>query len=299
VLDDITRVMNSLSGGDLTDRMKGEYRGKFIQLAESINNFIDRQRNMVLEIRSAATQVKEGAHEIASGNSNLSQRTEEQAASLEETSASMEEMTATVQQNAGNASLAQQRAQSARDIAAQGGKIVGSAIAAMQAISESSTRINDIIGVIDEIAFQTNLLALNAAVEAARAGDQGRGFAVVADEVRNLAGRSAKAAKEIKLLIKDSTGKVKEGSLLVNQSGHTLEEIVVSVKAVNDIIAEIALASQEQSTGLDEVERAISSIDEMTQQNAALVEQAAAASESLQQQADNLEAMIDFFKLGE
>ncbi|MES2605304.1 MAG: methyl-accepting chemotaxis protein, partial [Pseudomonadota bacterium] len=232
VMQDTTRVMGSLSAGKLHDKMNGQYAGEFVQLAGAVNGYIDRLYAMVGEIKDSAEAVKQGAHEISSGNSHLSQRTEEQAATLEETSAAMEEMMTTVQQNAANADQATVLAQGAKAAAEKGGDIVRKAVVAMQAINVASSKINDIIGVIDEIAFQTNLLALNAAVEAARAGDQGRGFAVVADEVRNLAGRSATAAKEIKGLIKDSYEKVKEGTTLVNNSGQTLEEIVASVKKV-------------------------------------------------------------------
>ncbi len=298
VMEDTMRVMGSLSSGKLHDKMSDRYSGEFEKLANAINAYIDRLSHMVSEITDAAHAVKQGSAEIAVGNTNLSQRTEEQAATLEQTSASMEEMMSTVQQNAVNADQAANLAKSAKITAEKGGDIVRKAVVAMQDINVASNKINDIIGVIDEIAFQTNLLALNAAVEAARAGDQGRGFAVVADEVRNLAGRSATAAKEIKGLIKDSHEKVKEGTTLVNNSGNTLEEIVASVKKVNDIISEIATASAEQSTGLNEVNRSVTEMDKMTQQNAALVEEAAAASEALGTQAESLQHMISFFDLG-
>jgi len=298
VLKDAAASISELAEGRLTRKIETEYSGSYDSLKRDINQTIDKLVEVVSEISESGLSVKEGASEISSGNTNLSQRTEEQAASLEETSAAMEEITTTVQQNAANAVQANTLARGARETAENGGAVVGTAISAMQAISESSNKINDIIGVIDEIAFQTNLLALNAAVEAARAGDQGRGFAVVADEVRSLAGRSATAAKEIKELIKDSSERVKEGSDLVNKSGETLDEIVTAVKKVNDIVAEISTASDEQATGLDEINKAMGEMDEMTQQNAALVEQAAAASESLSSQAENLEALISFFDTG-
>lgn len=298
VLNDAATSIGEMAEGRLTRKIETEYEGTYDKLKGDINLTIDKLVSVVSEISESGLSVKEGASEISSGNQNLSQRTEEQAASLEETSAAMEEITTTVQQNAANSVQANTLARGARETAENGGTVVGTAISAMEAISESSNKINDIIGVIDEIAFQTNLLALNAAVEAARAGDQGRGFAVVADEVRSLAGRSATAAKEIKDLIKDSGEKVQEGSNLVNKSGETLEEIVTAVKKVNDIVAEISTASDEQATGLDEINKAMGEMDEMTQQNAALVEQAAAASESLGGQAENLDALISFFDTG-
>ncbi|HEY0961880.1 MAG TPA: methyl-accepting chemotaxis protein [Pseudomonadales bacterium] len=298
VITEVKDVVGALATGDLTRKIARDYQGSYGALKVDINNTVEKLVQMVNEIRDTAEKVKRGAAEITSGNANLSQRTEEQAASLEETSAAMEEITTTVQQNAANAVQANTLARGARETAENGGNVVGRAISAMQAISDSSKKINDIIGVIDEIAFQTNLLALNAAVEAARAGDQGRGFAVVADEVRNLAGRSATAAKEIKELIKDSGTKVQEGASLVNKSGETLEEIVTAVKKVNDIVAEISTASDEQATGLNEINRAVGEMDEMTQQNAALVEEAASASEALGQQADALENLLDFFNTG-
>ena len=298
VLNDTSASISELSEGRLTRMVATEYSGSYDKLKHDINQTIAKLVEVVSEISETGMVVKEYAREISSGNANLSQRTEEQAASLEETSAAMEQITTTVQQNAANASQANTLARGARETAENGGAVVGKAISAMEAISKSSNKINDIIGVIDEIAFQTNLLALNAAVEAARAGDQGRGFAVVADEVRSLAGRSATAAKEIKELIRDSSERVQEGSDLVNKSGETLEEIVIAVKKVNDIVAEISTASDEQTTGLDEISKALGEMDEMTQQNSALVEEAAAASEALGNQAENLDKLISFFDTG-
>jgi methyl-accepting chemotaxis protein len=237
------------------------------------------------------------AQEIAEGNSDLSQRTEEQASSLEETASSMEELTSTVKQNAENAKQANHLSMSASDIAVKGGKVVGDVVNTMASISASSKKIVDIISVIEGIAFQTNILALNAAVEAARAGEQGRGFAVVASEVRNLAQRSAAAAKEIKTLIGDSVDKVDTGSRQVDQAGATMNEIVIAVKRVTDIMAEIAAASSEQSAGIEQVNQAIVQMDTVTQQNAALVQEAAAATESMQEQAATLDVVVSTFKL--
>lgn len=296
VMADSSRVMHCLSDGMLSERMNSQVLPEFLPLTEAVNGYIDRMHSMVTDIKQAASAVRQGSVEIASGNDDLSRRSEQQAANLEETAAAMEEITVTVQRNAGNAAEADKLAGSARKVAEKGGEIVSKAVVAMQAINASSKRITDIIGVIDELAFQTNLLALNAAVEAARAGDQGRGFAVVADEVRNLAGRSAGAAREIKDLIRDSSDKVKEGTSLVNSSGEMLGEIVASVKKVNQIISEIAVASEEQATGIEEVKKSVMQMDEMTQQNAALVEEAAAASAQLGQQASQLEQLVDFFQ---
>lgn len=298
IVGDTSRVVGAMSKGNLTETIERDYKGSFLMLKDDVNATIHQLTEVVGNIQTASVSVKTGASEISHGNTDLSQRTEEQAASLEQTSSSMEQMTSTVRQNADNAAQANELAQSTREQAEKGGAVVNDAVRAMEEINDSSKRIADIIGVIDEIAFQTNLLALNASVEAARAGEQGRGFAVVASEVRNLAGRSATAAKEIKDLIEDSGKKVEDGSRLVNDSGQTLEQIVASVKQVTDIVGEIAAASLEQSSGIEEVNKAVSQMDELTQQNAALVEQAAAASESLGSQADDLNGMVDFFTIG-
>ncbi|MGH1488076.1 MAG: PAS domain S-box protein [Acidimicrobiales bacterium] len=293
-----SEVMTAVSLGDLTQTVAGEYEGSLKPLQVATNSSIENLSGLVSQIRDSTSSMSTSAKEVALANQDLSRRTEGQASSLEETAASMEEMTATVEQNADNARKASQLAVGAREQAEGGGDVVEKAVAAMGAISESSKKIADIIGVIDEIAFQTNLLALNAAVEAARAGDQGRGFAVVASEVRNLAQRSAGAAKEIKNLISDSLDKVDDGSKLVNQSGTQLEEIVNSVKKVSDIIGEIAAASEEQSIGINQVNQAVADMDQGTQQNAAMVEEAAAASESMQQQSTALQALTERFRIG-
>lgn len=297
VMTETTAVMDALAAGDLTLNMT-EAEDRFPALRSAINASMANLRKMVGEIREGASRIAQGAGEINEGNTNLSSRTQEQAAALEETASTIEEMTTTVRQNANNSRQANQVASSARGMAEKGGAVVGQAVSAMAEINQSSKKISDIIGVIDEIAFQTNLLALNAAVEAARAGEQGRGFAVVAAEVRNLAQRSAGAAKEIKALIKDSVEKVQEGSRLVDQSGSTLSEIVREVKKVSDIIAEIAAASEEQASGIEQVNKAVSQMDEMTQQNAALVEEAAAASASMEDQARQLDRLVAMFKDG-
>ncbi len=295
-IKELRRVLSKLSEGDLQDAMNGDFHGEFAALNDALNATMEQLKSTVGNIRGSGEQITHGASEIAQGNATLSQRTEEQAASLEETASSMEEMTATVKQNADNARQANQLAASARDQAEQGGQVASDTATAMSTINDSSKKIAEIIGVIDEIAFQTNLLALNAAVEAARAGDKGRGFAVVASEVRNLAQRSASAAKDIKELINDSVLKVEEGSRLVTESGKSLEEIVLSVKKVSDIVAEIAAASQEQATGIEQVNKAIAQMDEVTQQNAALVEETAAASDSMNQQAQQMMQLVGFFK---
>lgn len=296
-LTESIRVIQSLADGDLTQKMEGAYEGEFAVLCDALNTSMDKLQNMISEITQSSNSIASGASEISQGNADLSQRTEEQASSIEETASTMEQMTSVVKQNADNARQANQLASSARQQAEKGGEVVGDAVRAMTEINSSSKKIEDIISVIDEIAFQTNLLALNAAVEAARAGEQGRGFAVVAGEVRSLAQRSAAAAKEIKTLIKDSVAKVDEGSRLVDASGKTLEEIVVASKKVSDIIAEIAAAGQEQAAGIDQINKAIAQLESVTQQNAALVEEAAAASESMAHQAETLQELVGQFKV--
>ena len=294
------QVIRSAVEGDLKVRVAvNDKDGDLKKMADSINMLLGNMADIVGKVKGAANEVYNGAEEISQGNTNLSQRTEEQSSSLEETASSMEQMTATVRQNADNAGQANQLASAARDQAERGGAVTANAVRAMTEINDASKRIADIIGVIDAIAFQTNLLALNAAVEAARAGEQGRGFAVVATEVRNLASRSAAAAKEIKDLIQDSVQKVEDGSQLVAQSGQTLEQIVLSVKKVCDIVAEIAAASREQASGIDQVNKAVTQMDAMTQQNASLVEQAAAASQSVAQQARNLTALMAAYQVSD
>lgn len=290
-------VLTALASNDLTRTLTGVYQGEFEQMKTSLNGALTNLATTIAAVRESVEAVAAGAEQITKGNEDLSQRTSEQASALEETSASMEEMTSTVKQNADNAKQANQLAMAARDTADKGGAVTKRAVDAMREINLSSKKIADIITVIDEIAFQTNLLALNAAVEAARAGEHGRGFAVVAAEVRNLAQRSATAAKEIKGLINESIQRVNDGSELVNQSGKTLEEIVYAVKRVGDIIAEIAAASQEQASGIDQVNKAIMAMDEMTQQNAALVVETTSASQSMQSQAAELLRRIALFKI--
>ena len=296
-LTDIMRITKAMSGGDLTQTISRDYPGMFGLTKDGINTTVVNLVALMDEIKNAVENINASAKEIAIGNSDLSQRTQEQASSLEESAASMEELTSTVKQNADNAKQANQLADGASHIAMSGGEVVDQVVLTMSSISESSKKIVDIISVIDGIAFQTNILALNAAVEAARAGEQGRGFAVVASEVRNLAQRSAAAAKEIKTLINDSVDKVTAGTELADKSGQTMVEIVNSVKRVTDIMAEISAASGEQSSGIEQVHQAITQLDDVTQQNAALVEQAAAASESLEDQARNLSTSISVFKL--
>ena len=296
VFDDIARVMGRMAEGDLGHGIEREYQGRFGQVRVDVNRTLGNLVDTVARLSTVAEQVRSAAAEISAGNNNLSTRTEQQAASIEQTAASMQQITTTVRNSADNAQQANQVAAGARQAAEQGGAVVRRAVEAMHEISRASARIAEIIGVIDEIAFQTNLLALNASVEAARAGDQGRGFAVVATEVRNLASRSATAAKEIKQLILDSGAKVQVGSQLVNETGEALGEIVTGVKKVGDIIAEMAAASAEQSAGIDQVNRAINHMDEITQQNAALAEQTSAASSSMSDNARELMSVIGFFR---
>ena len=291
--------LKALARGDLTFRITQDFPVKYRALKVSFNESTESLARALSGFKEAATEVTRGAGEIEEGNQNLSQRTELQATSLEETASSMEQMTTTVRQNAGNADQANQLALAARSQADTGVAVVATAIKAMSQINESSKKIGDIIGVVEEIAFQTNLLALNAAVEAARAGDQGRGFAVVAGEVRSLAGRSAVAAREIKGLIRDSMQKVEEGSSLVSESGQTLERIVTSVKKVGDIIAELAAGSKEQLSGIEQVNRAVVQLDKMTQQNATLVEEASAASQSMASRSQAMSELLGHYQLGQ
>jgi methyl-accepting chemotaxis protein len=291
------RIAETVAAGDLTTRFKpsaNDEAGQLLRALEAMNASL---LKVVGEVRVGTDSIATAASEIAAGNMDLSGRTEQQASALEETASSMEELTSTVKQNADNARQANQLALSAATVAVKGGDVVSQVVGTMSAINGASRKIVDIIAVIDGIAFQTNILALNAAVEAARAGEQGRGFAVVASEVRNLAQRSATAAKEIKILIGDSVTQVDLGSSLVGQAGATMEEIVASVKRVTDIMGEITFASREQEAGIEQINTAISEMDTVTQQNAALVEQAAAAAAALQEQAGHLAEVVSVFQL--
>ncbi|REC96306.1 methyl-accepting chemotaxis protein-1 (serine sensor receptor) [Kushneria indalinina DSM 14324] len=292
-----SEVSESIAQGELDNHIESKGRDEFSTLLHSLGAMQKQLSHVVNDVRVNAESVGSASSQIASGNDDLSRRTQEQAASLEETAASMEEMTSTVKQNADNAAQANQLALNVRQQAREGSQVVEQTTLAMNEISTSSQKIAEIVGLIDSIAFQTNLLALNAAVEAARAGEQGRGFAVVASEVRTLSSRSADAAREIKTLVNDSVTKVANGSELVNRSGQTLGGIVESINKMTDIVAEIAAASREQSTGIDQVNQAISQMDSVTQQNAALVEEAAAASRSMEQSARVLREQVAFFKV--
>jgi methyl-accepting chemotaxis protein len=288
----------AIAAGDLTGEITARSRDELGQLMQSMAKMVLSLRSIVGVVRTSSDSIATGSTQIATGNADLSQRTEEQASNLQQTAASMEELTSTVNANAATARAAEELAGSASQIAAQGGAVVGQVVGTMEAITASSKKIVDIIGVIDGIAFQTNILALNAAVEAARAGEQGRGFAVVASEVRSLAQRSAAAAKEIKGLITDSVEKVEAGSHQVGEAGRTMADIVAQVKRVNELIGEISHASQEQKQGIGQVSDAVTQLDQVTQQNAALVEESAAAADSLSQQARKLVDAVGAFKLG-
>jgi len=292
-------LARKVASGELGNTVLVEGKDETSDLLQALKDMNGSLLTIVGDVRKGTEAISIASGEIAAGNADLSARTEAQASSLEETASSMEELTSTVKQNADNARQANQLAVNASVVAQKGGNVVGQVVQTMGSIKDSSRKIVDIIGVIDGIAFQTNILALNAAVEAARAGEQGRGFAVVAAEVRNLAQRSAGAAKEIKALIDDSVGKVDTGSKLVDEAGNTMETIVTAIQQVADIMGEITLASQEQSSGIEAVNHAIAQMDEMTQQNSALVEQAAAAAASMQEQASRLAGAVSVFKLGE
>jgi methyl-accepting chemotaxis protein len=299
ITGELAAVTGGMAGGDLTNAVRGSYRGVFGTLKDSVNAMADKLRDFAGKLSESAGTVSEAAAEISTGSQDLAQRTESQAASIEETAASMHEITTTVKQNADNAQAASQLATVARDAADKGGVVMTQVVGAMGQIEGSATKIGDIVSLIDEIAFQTNLLALNASVEAARAGEAGKGFAVVAQEVRALAQRSANASKDIKALISESNSQVREGGKLVGQAGETLTEIVGAVKKVSDIVAEIAAASREQATGLEQINTAVGSMDEMTQRNGALVEETSASAQSLSEQARQLADLVGFFKTGE
>ncbi|HYD69232.1 methyl-accepting chemotaxis protein [Azospirillum sp.] len=297
VIADLGTVLGALAQGDLNTRIDKDYQGAFQRLKTDVNATSTKLAEIVGQISQAADAMAAAASEVSMGSTDLAERTEQQASSLEETAASMEELGATVRSNAENAQRANRMAADAKKVAESGGAVAGSAVDAMRRIEGASRKITDIIGVIDEIAFQTNLLALNAAVEAARAGDAGRGFAVVAQEVRTLAQRSAQASKEIKALIMDSDGQVRDGVELVGKAGGALEGIVSGVHQVANLIAEMATASGEQAAALDEINSAVAQMDEMTQKNAALVEETTAAAQAMAGQAGDLKTLVGFFKL--
>jgi len=296
-LEDLIAMVSSLADGDLTARITADYQGAFGKLKDDANTMAERIGSTIAEIKASAREVTNASAEISTSTTDLSQRTEEQAASLQETSASMEQIASTVKKNAEHAQQANQSAGGTRDVADRGGQVVAKAVDAMARIEESSRKISDIITVIDEIARQTNLLALNAAVEAARAGDAGRGFAVVASEVRSLAQRSSQAAKDIKDLITSSNSQVKDGVDLVNRAGSALNEIVESIKKVADIVSGIATASIQQATGIEDVNKALTQMDVVTQQNSALVEENAATAKTLEHQAKAMDERVAFFRI--
>ena len=291
------KVARTVAGGDLSSRIDVRSTDEIGQLSAALKEMNHSLVGIVQEVRGSTDAIATASAEIAAGNLDLSERTERQAGALEETASSMEQLTSTVKQNADHARQANALAQSASDVAGQGGAVVAQVVDTMASINESARKIVDIISVIDSIAFQTNILALNAAVEAARAGEQGRGFAVVANEVRNLAQRSAAAAREIKALIGDSVGKVDAGARLVDEAGHTMGEIVASVRRVTDIMRDIAAASQEQLDGIEHINEAVTQMDQGTQQNAALVEQASAAAATMQERAAHLSDAVGLFRL--
>ena len=291
-------VARAISGGDLTQTLQDDRKDEFGELLQALSQMVARLKGLVSEVRNGVESVSTASNEIANGNQDLSARTEQTASNLQQTAASMEQLTTTVAQSAETARQANQLATTAASAAARGGEVVGQVVHSMRQISESSTKIADIIGVIDGIAFQTNILALNAAVEAARAGDQGRGFAVVASEVRSLAQRSAQAAKEIKTLIDTSVHTVETGSAQVSHAGETMGEIVASVRRVSDLIGEITASSTEQHDGIGQVNQAVGNLDQMTQQNAALVEESAAAAAGLRDQAHRLAEVVSVFNVG-
>ena len=292
-------IAHAVAAGNLTSKIQHTAQDEAGRLMQALKDMNDNLIKLVGNVRSSADSIAIASKEIAVGDNDLSQRTEEQASSLQETASSMEELTATVKQNAENANQANELGLGARDVAIKGGEVVSKVVTTMASINESSKKIEDIISVIEGIAFQTNILALNAAVEAARAGEQGRGFAVVANEVRTLAQRTSAAAKEIKELIGDSVKRVAVGTRLVDEAGKTMEEIVTAVKSVTEIMAEISAASSEQSAGIDQVNKAITRMDEVTQQNASLVEQVAAAAESMEEEAERLTDAVSVFQLTE
>jgi methyl-accepting chemotaxis protein len=293
------KIAQAVAAGDLTMRIDVKNKNETGQLMQALKEMNGSLLSTVQQVRIGTDTIATASAQIAAGNHDLSNRTEQQAGALEETASSMEQLTSTVKQNVDHARQANQLAQSASEVAVKGGEVVAQVVDTMGSINDSSKKIFDIIGVIDGIAFQTNILALNAAVEAARAGEQGRGFAVVATEVRSLAQRSAAAAKEIKELIGDSVGRVEVGSKLVEQAGSTMEQIVSSIRRVTDIMGEIAEASKEQSEGIEHVNQAIAAMDGVTQQNAALVEQAGAAAEALQDQANTLAGVVSVFTIND
>jgi methyl-accepting chemotaxis protein len=295
--NDINNVIRKMADGDLTDTIQSDYQGTYAECKDNINNAMHKISELIVQIHEASAFVNNSSQEMASGNNNLSQRVEQQAASLEQTATSMHKLSSAVKSNAENTNQAAKVVQSATQLAQKGGDVVQSAILAMQEINESSNRIAEIIGVIDEIAFQTNLLALNASVEAARAGEQGRGFSVVATEVRNLAQRSANAAAQSSELIQNSVQKVRSGTAFVNETGAALMEIVDSIAQVGEIVGQITASSREQSAGISQVNNAIAQMDDITQQNAALAEEAAAGSMAMSDQSAKMTKLLDFFRV--